>query len=150
MRLVSIDPGKRHIGWALWIDGALGSCGVLRFEQLAQLRVYLDVVLKPQRIVCEVPQVYRASQSKGDPNDLIDLALTAGVCLASASDATAVRPRAWKGTTDGDVFEGRIRKRMEGNGPFAWGLNDVPKSLQHNAVDAVGLGLWCIDRGGVR
>jgi hypothetical protein len=149
MRLVSIDPGKHLIGWAVWDDSVLTACGLLRFEKLSDVLQYVKS-LSPAQIICEVPQVYRMSRSKGDPNDLIDLALTAGVCLACAGRSMAVRPRAWKGTIDPDVLDARVRRRMGDHWPFVAGLKDVPKSLQHNTVDAVGLGLWCIDRGGVR
>lgn len=151
-RLLTIDPGKKSIGWALWSVGSLASCGLFRFETLQSLsQWHRERSGIADLVVCEVPQIYRVSKSKGDPNDLIPVALTAGVCLSAHPVSEQILPRTWKHTIDPDVLDARIRARMSGVASFAECLATVPKSLQHNVVDAVGIGLWWLERnGGVR
>ncbi len=100
-------------------------------------------------ICIEWPQIYTASKSKGDPNNLTPLA---GVGVAVATifhDATVVSPvpREWIGqvpkSEDGDPWASprgqKIRRRL------------TPDEIEcivisHDAIDAVGLGLWALGR----
>lgn len=100
-------------------------------------------------LVWERPQIYRASKSKGDPNDLIALAAIGnGVAAHFRRGATmAPTPAQWTGqvkkATRGSAWKSprgmRIRSRLT---PAELAL--VPD--QHDVVDAVGLGLWALGR----
>lgn len=116
--------------------------------------------LEAGAIVYEWPQVYRAARAPGDPNDLLGLvAVAAGV--ASQLEALAAErngrdgsllilsptPAQWAGqlpkTKTGDPWLSlrgqRVASRLS---PAERAL--VPKS--HDAIDAVGIGLWAVGR----
>ncbi len=63
----SIDPGCT--GVAVWFGQSLMSCGVVDDP---------EAVVVHGNLVIEKPQIYRASKSKADPNDLITLAIQVG------------------------------------------------------------------------
>lgn len=94
-------------------------------------------------VVVEVPQVYRAARSKGDPNDLIAIALVVSSVTTHFRSAAwlGVRPQEWKGTVNGDVMAERIRAQCSIT-ELGYFVSKVPKSLQHNVLDAIGLGRW--------
>ena len=137
MIFLAIDPGK-DLGWATWDGtGRMLACG------LGEVR-WVGIGLA----LIERPQVYRAAQSKGDPNDLITLAIQVGELTRELKNGGAkvehVLPREWKGTIDPDVMSRRIVRDV----PIAdvatvtAGLRNVPTKKQHNVIDAIGLGLW--------
>ena len=135
--LLAVDPGKHFCGWAFFVDGVLHSCGLDVPDEIALL-------MHAERLVIELPQIYRASRTKGDPNDLIDVALVVGQIMASFTDVTLIKPRAWKGTVKKEVMTARIESK----------LTDAEKaliprlsiSLRHNVVDAIGIGLFSLGR----
>lgn len=89
--LLSVDPGVRACGCALWdtdgrlLDGWLvkNPCDE-RFPSEGQLwkdmalAVWASVHPIPHDLAIEYPQVYARSKSKGDPNDLISVAGVVG------------------------------------------------------------------------
>lgn len=94
---LAIDPGL-STGWAvLDARGNLTTCGAgENFPTLSN-----------REAVIERPQVYRPGKSKGNPNDLITLAIRVGRYqerLLSAGvrcpDANLVLPTSWKGQID--------------------------------------------------
>lgn len=103
-------------------------------------------------VVVEKPQVYVRRRSKGDPNDLIDLAVLAGAICAKAGRAVQVHPRDWKGTIPKArlLSQYMVHRRNErdlgeaGCAAYRIGLSTLPNSLRHNIADAVGIGLWAI------
>lgn len=98
----------------------------------------------------EWPQVYRGAKSKGDPNDLPGLA---GVGMAVAGMLPGLElvrsptPAQWSGqlpkSTTGDPWASprgqRVRSRLS---PAELGLVQA----QHDAIDAVAIGLWALGR----
>jgi hypothetical protein len=98
---------------------------------------------RPDYFISEVPQVYRAGASKGDPDDLIQLAGVVGV-FAQAFRATThfgVKPREWKGQVPKDVHHARLVKTLTPE-ELAMVEAAAPPSLRHNVLDAVGIGQW--------
>ncbi len=97
-------------------------------------------------LLVEVPRSYDAGQQKGPQNDLIDLAL---VCAAIAgkvggdTEVVTYYPQEWKGSIKADTFTERIlealsneeKQRIQRTG-----------ALDHNTIDAVGLGLKYLGR----
>lgn len=134
--LLAIDPGL-DTGWALFTRGfALLACGVGQPPMGAPY------------VVIEKPQVYRGRGSKGDPNDLITLAVGVGRYLERAENSGArvalVLPRQWKGTIDKEIHHQRIRRDLPIDDLRVVVTEEakLAKSKVHNMMDAVGLGLW--------
>lgn len=143
---LSIDPGRKGTGWALWsaFEAELLACG-LHEPPLEGVTC----------VVVEMPQTY--PNSPVPYQDLVGLAFLAGRyigrCQANSGpvDAVWVYPHAWKGNLPKSVCEGRIRKRLS-----AAELKIVencerlvPKGLMNNVFDAIGIGLHAY-RGGLK
>jgi hypothetical protein len=120
--------------------------------------------LEPDSLVSEWPQIYTASKSKGDPNDLIGMAGVVGALVALLlpkldSIYTPV-PGDW--TRIPKVCpscKGRRAKMCLACKGSAWGtprgtliaesLTTVERTIvhdQHDEIDAVGIGLWKLGR----
>ncbi len=156
---VSIDPGVRDAGVALWDDDhELRAAKLIRcrhggWPALAAMvadwveHSYLDI----QHIVIEQPQVYVQSRQKGNPNYLIALAMAAGAIAMAVLDRhpdasiVTVLPAVWKGNTPKDIHNERTKKLIS---PVEHEQISLPsaKSLQHNVWDAVGIGLHLLQR----
>jgi hypothetical protein len=125
--VLAIDPG-RDTGWAFLDDARrLVMCGLGNPP---------DSIRHP--VVIERPQVYRGRGSKGDPNDLITLAIQVGQykerAERSGSKVELVLPHSWKGTVDPDILCRRV----------VASLSEVECAVlfRHNVIDAVGLAIW--------
>lgn len=162
-RILALDPGYGHDG----------GCGVALFDHDGTLldgdlvpspprahsdvlwrtrKIALDVLtwlegrnVEAQILVVEWPQIYAASRSPGDPNDILGLA---GVCSAVAAlypwqGHRAYLPREWKGTAPKSAIGKRVLARLtefERRCIHDWGART------HNVLDAVGLGLHHLGR----
>lgn len=167
--LLAVDPSVRSPGVALFRDTRLVACDVRKLRlvgdpavrcRAAVESVYdwsfdnrrierLDFTRELGDLVVEWPQWLAVGKSKADPNDLAFLA-GIGAGLAVAFPCATVRspvPRDWIGglpkSTTGDPWNSprghRIADRLS---PLERAL--VPDS--HDAIDAVGLGLWALGR----
>lgn len=142
-KLISVDPGKNYFAFAQWSRKG-------RLEKCARVDVSLSnlyAISEPSNdLVVEVPQVYSQRHWKGDPNDLIDLAITVGrlVQAFGPERSEQVRPSHWKGTVEKKVMQERILARLD---PIERQLVDpLTKRDRRDVLDAVGLGLWKLDR----
>lgn len=104
-------------------------------------------------LVYELPQWYTAAKSEGDPNDLVGLALVAAAVsglMSAWHDITVASPTPaeWTGgqlpkSKTGDPWKSprgiRVRSRLS---------PEEIKCVQpsHDAIDAVGIGLWRLGR----
>jgi hypothetical protein len=150
VRLIAIDPGKAGLGWAAFEGGRLIETGLIANGSLSEaFRVLKEVCLKhrPGDAVIEIPQVYQQRLQKGDPNDLITVAVIAGIAAAAflpyGIEPQLVRPHKWKGS----------RPKAVDNQYTLSLLDEDEKSKlvkvsgkQHNVLDAVGIGLWRVGR----
>ncbi|WP_141592263.1 hypothetical protein [Myxococcus sp. AB056] len=170
--LVALDPGLRECGVALFdLDsGELLAAGMpTNAERKARglaawsrmaggVAAFVSSFLEPLRaagvvvsvtVASECPQVYTAGKSKGDPNDLIELAGVVGRVVGelSATSERSFLPREWKGTLDGDVMVERIKARL-GERPQEHLRVQLPRAQDkhHNVWDAVGIGLYVVGR----
>jgi hypothetical protein len=159
--LLSCDPGKHHVGLALWAPTGPGSTWELQGAKLEEFdhpgeaaAAATDFVGRGRfTVAVEVPQVYSAGFSKGDPNDLIDITLVAGAVLG-AGDLTSIwfRPREWKGQVDGDVMITRIRSKLTQKEldrvrlPTKRDGKSVRETVAHNVFDAIGVGLFALKK----
>jgi hypothetical protein len=156
--MLTIDPGLRTLGWALWTGDRLEAAGLVRRdtggrgpEQWAAMArgLYTSItpyrVLRPVTLVCEIPQVYR--RGKCNPADLIELAGVVGACVGQLNvlSCEGVLPAAWKGQVPKRIHQKRILGRL---GPEEAKVvtSIMPEGLRHNAIDAVGIGLWKLQR----
>ena len=161
---LAVDPSVNSPGVAMFNpSGELIATKRFQFEESTDpigtrcARVALEIrrwylqqatpFIKPY-LVFEWPQIYRASKSKGDPNDLIALA-GIGMALAGMLECgvSTPTPAQWAGQlkkfTKGDVGKSpralRIRSRLSAEEMQHW-------QDQHDVIDAIGLGLWSLDR----
>jgi hypothetical protein len=149
MNLLAIDPGKAT-GWAYFDKETLVSCGVLKFNPHPEYFSFMEY-RRFSKIIIEKPKIYPVRQWKGDPNDLISVALIAGWVAGFLDEVSSnieyVTPQAWKGNRPKEVDhrhtmsllsteEKEVIKRTKG----------VLKSQKHNMIDAIGIGLWYLRR----
>lgn len=145
-RCLAVDPGNIS-GWALFVNGLLTDCGVWHgYPRPLQ-------TMSANKVLIEMPQFYRASLSKGDPNDLAKVCVGVGKYSAWFEDlgavVTTVKPSEWKGQLKKEVHHPRIWSALcpldqtlvsaRGKGLSAKALTDL--------MDAVGLGFWAIKTG---
>ncbi len=152
MSHLAIDPGK-HTGWSvIGDDGQLLACGLGEPP--------LDAGVP--RVWIERPQIYRGRAMKGDPNDLITLAIQVGRYAerfaSRGCQVDTVLPHDWKGSIDPDVCCRRIHAALtecekvvleRAILPLARTpvYADLTGGRRHNVIDAVGIGKWAIRRG---
>jgi hypothetical protein len=160
MTLVAIDPGVKHLGIAVFKDA------VLERAFLADTPRFEEPWMKPNfcslhglhhvnELVIEKPQIYVAARSKGDPNDLIDLALVAGGLagifrVMNQLPVIYYRPSEWKKQAPKNVVTERTLASLS---PFEIDHIKLPraaKTLGHNVYDAIGIGLAHLHKTGVR
>jgi hypothetical protein len=161
--LISVDPGVRVHAVALWEDGLLRGCAMPTSPRadapdLATVtRSAADAVVRWLRgycggeaLVVEFPRAYEVQAQKGDQNDLLALACSAGVLMGTLAlpFTRIVTPQEWKGQTPKDVVTGRALHALSDveRAALRRGLDQVPTPLHHNIHDAVAIGLWALDR----
>ena len=88
MITLAVDPGKHASGWALFSDAGLVAAG---FDSPKFFAI--------DQIVMEVPRIRRLGKSKGDPNDLVEVAISVGEWFGVHAEADRHRyyPAQWKG-----------------------------------------------------
>jgi hypothetical protein len=161
--LVSVDPGAANVAWAVFEDGILQASGFtavqetsdaarpflvtdLFFQDLMKAFPACTAIGSGCQLVIERPQVYTgAGKSKGDPNDLISVALVVGAVLAAALGTygwgtKTVLPATWKGQTPKNICKKRLQKELAPQEAerVRWGSHDI--------VDAVGIGCFKLGR----
>jgi len=158
--LLAIDPGIKCLGWAFFEGAELKRCGVSRTEHEVNLAVYvhlenLQKVLNGVEVsvVVERPEVYLQRYWKGDPRDLISVAVVAGAAMTVGTSARTPQPKEWKGSVPKEISHRRILSKLSSlekeiaAQPVALGKPaTMPPSLAHNMWDAIGLGIWALGR----
>jgi hypothetical protein len=140
----AIDPGLTATGYAVFDTGVLVMAGIVRTSPKAALE---DRIRKIHLALYDLPadrlverMVVRGGRNKGNPQILCDLNL-----LAGALGNDWVVPHQWKGMLPKEVHQPRILATLS---PGEKALVEAikPASLRHNAVDAVGIGLYRLGR----
>ena len=155
--LVSLDPGKKVAGVAVFEDNELSAAWLVRgigWLTTADT-VYSDVVCRyPPEVysdlefVFERMQIYTQNKLKGDPNDLVDVALMSGATAALFSRSFGARvkeylPRQWS-MQPKNVKERRVKERLSKD---ELARIELPaKSYRHNVYDTIGIGLYHLQR----
>lgn len=159
--LLAIDPGVRGVGLAYFRDAKLHYAAYIKnpveegggpeaWFGLADA-VYFrfkELGYSVETYVLEIPQIYRVS--KGDPNDLIQIAGVGAAIGASfpLKRAIGYRPREWKGTVKKEIHHPRILAQLTDEERAV--IAEDRKTLIHNVHDAIGLGLFQLESDGLR
>lgn len=154
VHLLAVDPSLTCTGWARFFCGSLQGCGLIRpdrgdpFASRVSLAGHAFRGVSVDILVIEWPQVYRATRSKGDPNDLLAVAGVAGGVLSQVTALQRTltpKPAEWKGQVPKEIHNARVLARLD-DAERALVDGAGPASLLNNAIDAVGLGLWALGR----
>lgn len=166
--IIAIDPGIRSPGAAFLVEGIVVAAARIKVPRglhecksnghrarevgkliAEQCRAWAKQTwgFRLCDVVYEWPQIYRATKSKGNPNDLLKTLATGASAVAELGgivrSVTSPTPGEWAGqtkkATKGDPWDserGRmVARRLSPNERAV-----VPDS--HDAIDAVALGLW--------
>jgi hypothetical protein len=83
-------------------------------------------------------QIYRPKDTPAIVSQILELQGVAGAIVGHSYAAKGYTPSEWKGTVPGDILTERVRKFL---GPLeVWESKGA--SVDHNTLDAVGLGLF--------
>ncbi len=154
MILVSIDPGVKACGVAVFKDGILISAKYVerkdRCPKALAAAVWDYVTEELPRdcidlVIVERPRTYGGRASRGDTNDLLDLSIVVGALLvAIGGEYRLVYPADWKKQVPKEIMIARIKSKLSeselDNIIFCRG------SKMHNVWDAIGIGLFQLKR----
>ena len=143
--IVAIDPGTTCIGVAVFHNDNLTACYLPRGRDW--IETFRNVPkLGPEVLVVEDPRIYPVSKARH--NDILKLARSVGAVVAKidAPKTRLVTPATWKKSVPKHIHQRRILRALSERETAV--LNDCkcPRSLRHNVVDAVGIGLWFLER----
>ena len=135
-------------GWASFWEGELWAAG--RFKKEAPEPP--DVQMLPAIVVVEKPVHYPNRRNDVDPNTLITLGIFAGELAgmmrmrAPGIDVAYVRPSTWKGTLPKHVTNERTLAQLTPAELEKLPRRPRAKNYDHNMLDAVGIGIWQLQR----
>ncbi len=145
-----LDPGVKEAGVSLWEGTELAAAFLARgsdWRDTADEAFRLIGEHVPRElvsvIVVEIPQIYAQRKLKGDPNDLITVALNAGAFVGHWDDDVEIveyHPHRWKGQVPKNIAIKRFKKRLSADERTR--VEKAPATLMHNVWDSVGLGLY--------
>lgn len=152
--LVSLDPGKRASGYAIWVDRELAACGLAKQagDLLYHWASYPDRACFgrswPGAAIMEMPKIYDRRRWKGNPNDLIPISAAGALMLGALRPNVfaVVIPEDWKGQVPKEVQNNRDRKALSAAELAVLDSAPVAASKLHNVIDAIGIGLWALKR----
>jgi len=143
--ILSVDPGTREMGWALWEGGGLRDCGIARGgDWIATVAGMPEMSV--DRLVIEDQQIYR--NSKIDAHALLAVARVVGAVVFYYKKplTNLVKPREWKGQLPKAVCNRRTLSKLNPRERSRYDGTNYPKSIRHNLLDAIGIGLWALGR----
>ena len=167
MNTLVIDPGIHGCGAAYGVDKTLKAVAYIRGRSETkidrwilwrQMALNVDTwapALKAEELVIELPMVYLASHQRGtktsvNPDDIVELATCVGTIIGTSrcSRVKIYRPYEWKGQVPKEICHARAIKALTASerAVIDTGISNVPKSLQHNALDAVAMFLKHVGR----
>lgn len=149
--VIGIDPGKHHFAWSLFMRDKLIDCGLEFFKDNNYIDLLNSISLGIHSITyIEKPQIYKDMKEK-NPNDLIDVGIAIGRIYEQIIDLTDIKlvlPHDWKGSVPKNIMLKRIKKQLNKTEEklFKEKTKNIKRSLQHNIIDAIGIGLFFIKR----
>lgn len=158
-RMIAFDPSTRFTGWAAFTRGLLWDCGLIKAKGFDEMldrtksfcsqgsTLYQGSLGSNSFAIIEKPQIYTRIKAKGDPNQMILLALIAGHIGALFNKREFITPNHWKGSVDKEVMCARVRSRwMNDDERALLAAKRIPKSYINNTLDAIGIGLHHLGR----
>lgn len=141
MKVLAVDPGTLgNMGWSRFWEGVLLDAGEGKPESI------VSHIISAEVIAFEMPEIYRARHSKGDPNRLKGLikqiGWIQGVAWAYNHECAFVeyQPKQWKGNIPKPVHHERAHSILTS-------VDAIPPPFnQDNAWDAIALGLYVVGR----
>jgi len=159
--VIAIDPGVHGCGVAFLINGKLKAAYYVPTNTESLIRDDMidlhEVKATEACFILEKPQIYKTRLLKGDPNDLIDVAVAGGEMLGRLYDIVVwhvsreritvekIVPAVWKKQLPKEVVQERVKPKLTPQ-ELACVVKPKPASLMHNVWDAVGIGLWGVKR----
>lgn len=139
MKTLAVDPGANMSALVHGLDDEIYA---VHYEAIGDQAwpQYFD------EVVVEKPQIY--VKSKGDPNDLINVALAAGYWTGLGSKVFTLLPNQWKGTVPKAICQARIEKKLTSKelAIVTKLTKKLGKTKAHNVWDAVGIYLFHVGR----
>jgi hypothetical protein len=90
---------------------------------------------------------YRGDSAKSVPDDLIKVASVAsGVAYTLSREVSFHHSQDWKGQVPKEIMNRRVKVLLSQGELDLIRKTNVAPSLEHNMLDAVGIGLWCCGR----
>ena len=154
--MVSIDPGLNECGVALWECGELTSTFLVTSDadptapidsRIAMMAYELSQhIALGDLVVIERMEPRRGRSDAWD--DLINLSLISGAVITCADRVKFVRPSRWTGKRSKPINHKRILSRLntDERQRLDLGLAECPKNNHKEILDAVGIGLYQLDR----
>lgn len=159
--ILSIDPGIRALGWALFVPcyhGVfLAHAGLSRTKEK-----HLDQVIKEhvenilhrvsesdRQVAVSVVETMQIDGRQVPPQDLLDVQAVGFAVAASLGPVRSLRPSQWKGTLPKTVHHARIRGALESHELEILNCclgRGVPKAHWKEVLDAVGIGCYYLKR----
>ena len=151
MKILSIDPGKKMCGWAVFHGERLSDCGLARTKSECLVGGALDMADQiqefPDAVAIEKMRVYKSAPI--NPEHLINISIVSGV-MAGAIMAKKSRylfpyPRDWKKNLPKEECNDKILDLV----PESVAIMDekkIAKTHRNHVLDAIGIGLWAVKK----
>lgn len=137
----TLDPGI-HMGWAYFWGGILSECG------LWDVAKPHPCAFRGRRTIIEWPVIY--PKSPVPPNDILEVRTTAARAREKMGwdRCETVAPRKWKSNVAKSVMLVRIIEALSEDERRIYfkAADQVAEGLRNNIIDAIGIGLWKLDR----
>jgi len=143
--LLTIDPGTKAMGWALWEHSQMVDCGLARGKSWTEAVMQMPKI-SVSNLAIEDQQIYRTSQI--DAHALLAVARVVGAVIAyySFCPHRLVKPSKWKGQLPKNICGARTLSKLSSEEKALIGKAGCPRYLEHNLLDAIGIGLWATGR----
>lgn len=150
--VLAIDPGIRCTGVAYFRYSnleRLDAFSTKAKDDLGKRVAFISKKIKEtfentifDLVVIEYPEIYRHTKQDIDYEDILAVTLVAGAVLGSvvSKEWRLPKPKQWKGQVPKNIHNDRVLNRLYEH-ERGW-----PELSNHNAIDAVGLGLWGLGR----
>jgi hypothetical protein len=141
--ILAVDPGA-DLGWATF------GADTRELERAGLGRSGMPPPAAVSALAIERPRIYPQRGQKGDPNDLITLAIIVGRVEERYERAAHVEitPHTWKHTLSKEHCARQILRTLTApeRATLRACLEHVVEGKQHNVIDAVGIGLFYLTR----
>jgi hypothetical protein len=150
--LIAIDPGVKISGWALFAsDGRLDSCGVARSKSTDDARAAEQQAGQiPTAAVAVVELMHpRGDDTRSRTAEILRVQWVGGFLAGRLGlVARAAPPHEWKGSVPKHIHHPRILARLDDGELRVMDshLSGLSSKVKHNAIDAIGIGLWALGR----